>query len=180
MKKEDIFAFIKTIEPIEGRDGAIFRCAAVLVDGTFLPCVVIQEAEAIVKLAMRRFDETRGKTSTNMVMDYKSIVKNFVCGGNKVNDYDIRELQISPYAIPIERLKEIKGETSMSWTEFTAEMDDGKRFIFGTTYLMEFFNMPSGYTAERITKIIPSEMGKPQFRGKEGILRERPFFICYI
>jgi len=44
------------------------------------------------------------------------------------------------------------GETSMGWTEFTAAMDDGKEFSFGTSFETMFFNMPEGYTADRIKK----------------------------
>jgi hypothetical protein len=66
----------------------------------------------------------------------------------------------------------------MSWTEFYATMRDGAEFRFGTTYLIEFFEMPDEYTAADIEKITPAVRGeKPRI---EKIYRERPFFTCYI
>ena len=64
----------------------------------------------------------------------------------------------------------------MSWTEFAAVMDDGKEFFFATTYSREFFNMPEGYRARSIKKIIPHESRK----ATEPIYRERPFFECFV
>jgi hypothetical protein len=93
-------------------------------------------------------------------MDYRSIVRNFVATGNTINDYDIREVGLSSFAIPLARTREIKGETSMSWTEFYATMQDGAEFRFGTTFLIEFFEMPDGYTANDIQKITPAVRGQ--------------------
>ncbi len=81
-----------------------------------------------------------------------------------MNDYDIRELAPSPFAIPLARMREIKGETSMSWTAFTAAMSDGAEFRFGTTFLTEFFDMPPGYTATNIAKITPAAPTKVSSR----------------
>ena len=62
----------------------------------------------------------------------------------------------------------------MSWTQFVAVMKDGREFSFGTTYSTEFFNMPDGYTAKDVAKILPHETrGDPTYR-------ERPFFNCYL
>ncbi len=40
--------------------------------------------------------------------------------------WDIERVESSPFAIPADRMAEIKGETSMSWTAFAGVMDDGK------------------------------------------------------
>jgi hypothetical protein len=48
----------------------------------------------------------------------------------------------------------------MSWTEFYATMRDGAEFRFGTTYLIEFFEMPDEYTAADIEKITPAVRGE--------------------
>ena len=66
----------------------------------------------------------------------------------------------------------------MGWTEFYAIMEDGKEFCFGTTFNIEFFSMPEGYTANNIIKITPAVRGEP--RKYEQVYRERPFFECYI
>ncbi len=169
-----------------------FRCAAFLKDGLYLPCVAIASEEARIDLAIRRFDETRtpsprpwwlgGKAKGNKAhgqgFQYRDIVRTFVTSGNRVNHYDIERLEESPFAIPMERLKEVRGETRMSWTQFTAEMSDGSQHHFGTTFLFEFFQMPTGYTAKDIVKIHAHPLMAPM---PEGVVyRERPHFTCYV
>ena len=62
----------------------------------------------------------------------------------------------------------------MGWTQFVGVMDDGKSFAFGTTHHTEFFQMPPGYTAMDVDRIIPGEtVVGPTYR-------ERPFFECFI
>jgi hypothetical protein len=181
MRKEEIAEFLKkNIEPLPPSRfyGASYRVSVTLKDGLYLPCVVFQNASQVVDLAIKRFDETRGNKSLNIMQDYPAIVRSFVTTGNTLNDYDVREIGISPFAIPLARFMEIRGETSMSWTAFTAVMNDGKEFQFGTTFLMEFFEMPDGYTASDIQKIIPAAPLEKRSSGK--IYRERPFFTCYI
>jgi hypothetical protein len=181
MNQEDIIAFVKReVKPLPPlptmSEGARYRVAATLNDGTFMPCVVIEDASYRVKLAIRRFEETR--TSNDPYMGYAALVKSFVTRGNTVNDYDLRELSISPYAIPLAREKEIGGETSMGWTEFYATMSDGKEFRFGTRFYTEFFDMPPNYTSSDIVRIIPAVRGeKPRI---EVIYREKPFFTCFV
>ena len=182
MNVKEIVRFAKDRIPPIGPNRNVYRCSAYLTDGTYLPCVALENPAERVELAMRRFDESRS-AKVGVGMDYRPIVTSFVAKGNKVNDYDLSRIELSPYAIPLERLQEIRGETSMSWTEFTAVMDDGKEFPFGTRFLMEFFEMPEGYSAQRIQRIIPHEIGKPRFRPGEAqvrVFRERPYFICYI
>lgn len=111
-------------------------------------------------------------------MGYEAIVKNFVTHGNTVNDYDLKEIIQSPFAFPMARMREINGETSMGWTEFSATMRDGKEFRFGTTFLTEFFDMPTGYQASDIVKVVPAVRGQP--RNMTDIYREKPFFTCYV
>jgi hypothetical protein len=181
MRREEIAEFLKKhIEPLPPSRfyGASFRVSVTLKDGLCLPCVVFQNASEVVDFAIKRFDETRGNKSLNVIQDYRAIVRSFVTSGNSLNDYDVREIGISPFAIPLARLMEIRGETSMSWTAFTAVMNDGREFQFGTTFLMEFFEMPDGYTASDIKKIIPAAPLEKRSSGK--IYRERPFFTCYI
>jgi len=179
---KEILRFAKERIPPIGPQRDLYRCSAYLTDGTFLPCVILENLNGVVDLAIRRFDETRG-AKTGAGMDYRSIVTSFVTKGNTVNSYDLRDIEVSPYAILPERAKEIRGETSMSWTEFTVRMDDGMEFPFGTTYLMEFFEMPEGYSADKIQRIIAHEIGKPGFRPGEAkvkVYREKPYFTCYV
>lgn len=179
MQQEDIVAFVKkNVEPLPPCPprGARYRVAAILTDGTPLPCVVVESASRKVELAIRRFEETR--KCSDPYMGYDAIVKSFVTKGNSVNHYDLRELSSSPYAIPLARAREIGGETSMSWTEFYATMRDGREFRFGTSFLMEFFDMPEGYSALDIERIVPAVRGE-QPRTEE-IYRERPFFTCFV
>jgi hypothetical protein len=181
MRIGEIIAFLReNIEPLPLNPpyGERYRASATLKDRLHLPCVVFESAARHVDLAIKRFDDTRGKNDLNVMMDYRAIVRNFVASGNTVDDYDIREIGLSPFAIPLARTREINGETSMGWTEFYATMRDGGEFRFGTTFLIEFFEMPEGYTANDIEKIIPAARGeKPRI---EKIYRERPFFTCFI
>jgi hypothetical protein len=179
MQQEDVIAFVKkNAEPLPPCPpyGERFRVAATLTDGTYLPCVVVESASCTVDLAIKRFDETR--TSTDPYMGYRAIVRCFVTHQNAIRDFDLRELSLSPSAIPVARLREIRGETSMSWTEFYATMRDGCEFRFGTSYLTEFFDMPDGYAASDIVRIVPSVRG--QQPRAEKIYRERPFFRCFV
>ncbi|MGA2060275.1 MAG: hypothetical protein ABSG67_07315 [Thermoguttaceae bacterium] len=179
MHPEDIIAFVKKeIEPLPSNPpyGERYRVAATLTDGTYLPCVVVEDSSHTVDLAIKRFHETR--KSSDPYMGYRALVRSFVTGGNTVNDYDLQDLSLSPFAIPLTRVREIGGETSMSWTEFYATMRDGKEFRFGTTFWVEFFNMPDGYTATDIMKIVPAVRNeKPR---TDMIYRDKPFFTCYV
>jgi hypothetical protein len=182
MNDADIGTFARTnLEAIEDLyGGSAYRCSATLTDGLHLPCVLVSSAERLVTLAKERFEETRTdgllpevKRRLGFGMQYDDIIKTFVAGGNCINSYDIANLEKSRFAIPVARMKEIKGETSMSWTQFSAVMKDGREFFFGTAYLTEFFSMPEGYTADDIAVIHAHKGGAP-------VLRERPFFTCFV
>lgn len=182
MDEKDIATFVKTnFEPIRGPlERSAYRSAAYLTDGVYLPCVLVASKPERVDLAVRRFAETTANERRwfgrrfGRGIGYKSIVEVFVAAGNRVNAYDIARLETSPYALPLARLLEIKGETSMSWTQFVAVMKDGQEFSFGTTFLTEFFNMPDGYTASDVGTIRPHE------RLDGHLFRERPFFTCFV
>ncbi len=179
MNYEDVVNFVKKqIDPLPASPpyGLRYRVSATISDGTVLPCVVIESVSSQVDLAIKRFNETR--MSDDIYMGYRSIVTSFVTRRNTVNLDDLKEIGISPYAIPPSRMQEIKGETSMGWTAFSAVMRDGKEFQFGTGFYTEFFDMPPGYTAADIVKIIPTVRGeKPR---QDTIYRERLFFTCYV
>lgn len=178
MQPKEIIAFVKAnIEPLpaQGPCGERYRVSATLTDGTFLPCVVVEGLASRVDFAIKRFRDSAG--SDDRFMGYRHIVELFVARNNSVNDYDIKTLGESQFAIPLARLSEIGGETSMSWTAFHATMTDGAEFDFGTTFLTEFFDMPSGYSAKDIVKIVPAKRGIPS---RYKFFRERPFFTCYV
>ena len=75
-------------------------------------------------------------------------------------------------------MREISGETSMSWTQFYATMMDGIEFTFGTTFRTEFFEMPAGYDAGDIIKIRPAARGTA--RSQHHVYRDMPFFTCFV
>jgi hypothetical protein len=165
----------------DGLTGNVYRCAARLTDGLFLPCVALCSSEPTVDLALRRFDETREDAMLPVRrqrygngMRYRDIVRNFVAAGSTLDWYHIAELTESAFALAPERLSEIKGETSMGWTRFVCVMRDGGEFSFGTPWNIEFFSMPPGYTAQDVVRILPDEA-----RG-EPVYRDRPFFTCYL
>ena len=183
MDELEIIKFAEAnLERIAGpHGGPAFRCAATLTDGVHLPCVLIASVEDHLKLALRRFKETWldglkpwGLRQFGRGMTYRDMVRGFIAGDNCVRHFDIAELERSRFAIPLARLNEVQDETRMSWTQFTGVMRDGKEFGFGTTFLMEFFDMPDGYSGEDIASVHPHRAGPGR------TYRERPYFSCYV
>ncbi len=181
MDDEAIISYAKSeLERIENAYGAGIPLCRYFERWRQAPLRLACKAEAVTELALRRFEETRADAALSKSkrrfgegMQYRDIVKSFVTSGNCVNSYDIDRLEKSSFAIPLARFNEIKGETSMSWTQFTAIMKDRREFAFGTTYLTEFFHMPDGYVGDDIVKIIPH-------KAETAFLRERPFFTCHV
>lgn len=201
MDSSDIIKFLKeNVEPLEQQfEGRQYRCSAYLKDGTYLSCVVFQNPEPTVNQAMKRLKEERtGKSIFSKSSDtdgYKTMVKLYSTGGNKVNEYDIDRVELSPYALPKLILSTIRGETTMAWTGFGVRMKDGQEFAFATSYLFEFFQMPEGYTADDVEEILNhrymSTSGQlrehkvpfsswPDDYDQKAVYRERPFFKCYL
>ena len=178
--------FLKTsIEPLSDQIyGNRYRAAARLTDNTYLPCVVFQSKKSQVELALRRFDQLRTQPS-----QYRMVVESFVSKGSHIADYQIKAVEPSPFAWPLALLKQIHGETVMSWTAFVVEMKDGKMYSFGTTFCVEFFDLPNGYSYADIARI-HSGMVYSQEQGLRDfsidslkdvqVYREKPFFTCYL
>lgn len=201
MTSVEIIEFLKSeIEPIEDQSlGFGYRASVYLKDGTYLPAVVFRNPKLNTDLAIKRFKEEKsGKGIINWGKGkdaYREIVKLFVTGGNRISDYNIEKVQKSPFAFPKEILKTIRGETTMAWTGFAAKMKDGEIFGFGTSFLMDFFQMPEGYQATDIEEIINhsyiSKTGelkshkvpfhdRPDDYDEQALFRERPYFECYL
>lgn len=161
--------------------GARYRVSATLIDGTLLPCVVIEPGNPFVDLAVRRFEEERKRAIAGIVDPlggYMKIVEAFVTARNCLSHYDIGSLHRSEFAIPLARLREAGGETSTGGTEFYGAMGDGMEFCFEAAFGREFFDMPPGYVATDIQKIVPATRGEK--RKYEAVYRERPYFTCDI
>jgi hypothetical protein len=183
---DDLLKFLKSsIEPIEDTIyGNRYRSAVRLLDGTYLPCVVFQSRKSRVELALHRFDQLRAVPS-----QYKMVVESLVAGGSIVDDYQISAVEPSPYAWPLAILKQIHGETAMSWTAFVVEMTDGTMYSYGTSFCFEFFDLPAGYSHFDIAKV-HSGMVYSRERGLQSFstdlqkeiqpYREKPFFTCYL
>ena len=172
------------------------RCSAHLVDGTFLPCVILRLSEPTTRLALRRFKElspTPLRTPKNP--SYEDVVKTFVAHGNRVNAYDIAKVEESRFAIPLSLLRQIHGETTMAWTGFVLEMKDKSCFSFGTPFLTQFFNLPANYTFQDVAQVhnhsYVSTTGaiaslregsstQPQDYDVRQVFRERPYFVCNV
>ena len=111
------------------------RCSVTLYDGTHLPCVMLRGRKAMVDLAMRRILEESGSKGLfgKKFNPSREMITLFVTSGNRLNGYDVAEVGPSKYAIPLSLLKQIEGETVMSWTGFVLVMKDGMAFSFGTS-----------------------------------------------
>ncbi|MBL7718385.1 MAG: hypothetical protein JNL72_06090 [Flavipsychrobacter sp.] len=200
LPEQEIIKFLKEhIEPLEDTFfGSGYRASVYLIDGTFLPCVIFRNSGKTVNLAIRRFkEEQTGKSvfSRSSGLGYYDIVKNFVTKGNCVNYYDIARVEKSRFAFPLNIQRQIQGETTMSWTGFSARMKDGKYFGFGTAFRWEFFQMPDNYSVDDIEEIVNhsyvSQTGElkshregfnewPKDHSNTTIYRERAFFECYL
>jgi hypothetical protein len=186
IKSDELASFLKnSIEPLNDQIyGNRYRAAARLTDGTYLPCIVFQSRRSQVELALRRFDQLRNQPS-----QYRMVVESFVSGGSHIADYQIKAVEPSPFAWPLAILKQIHGETVMSWTAFVAEMSDGTMYSYGTAFCFEFFDIPDGYSYTDI-KRIHSGMVYSRERGLEpfsmgsyqstALFREKPFLTCYL
>ena len=185
MKEEDrerIVNWLKReIEPISDFDGnPEYPCAVILQDDTIMECAVIKSKEVKLHCAIGRvldadlteIDRTSEWTPLNKI---DLIMEALVTNNNSINSYNIKSVFKSKFAIPQSIQQQITGETRMSWTQFTGEMDDGNKFNFGTSYHRTFFNMPSGYTSQNLKRI---EMHKQIDNQK--IYRERSFFEIFI
>jgi hypothetical protein len=175
---------VKSVEPlVDSVYGPLYRCSLTLKDGTFLPCAVLQSKNKLVELATRRLREETGDAA-------QRVFKSFVSAGNRVNDYDVADAAPSRFAPPVELLRQIRGETSMGWTGWVFEMKDGSLFPYGSTFLMEFFQLPDGYEFSDVATVhnhsVVSEDGNvsplrraglPRY-GARSVLRERPYFVC--
>jgi len=201
MNNSEIIQFLKdNIEPLKKEfEGNQYRCSAYLKDGTYLPCVIFQNPGPTVNQAIKRLKEERtGKSIFAKILrfdGYRDMVKLYTTSGNKVNEYDIARVEISPFALPKHILSTIDGETTMSWTGFGVKMKDGKKFGFGTSFLFEFFQMPEGYEANDIDVILNhqymSTSGElkehnvpftewPSDYDEKAIYRECQYFKCYM
>jgi hypothetical protein len=177
--------------------GPGYRCSAQLVDGTFLPCVIIRQRKFIVDLAERRLAEERSKTGIfrNSSDPYREMLAHFVASGNRVNAYNIKRPTTSRFAIPLSVLEQIQGETVMSWTGFVLEMTDGHSFAFGTTFLTAFFDLPEGYGFENVKavtnhsyldeegRVRPIREDAEKWRNSFSrcvVYREKPYFDCFV
>lgn len=187
---------ISTVAPIpDSIYGPRYRCALTLEDGTHLPCAVLQSESKLIELAKHRIkQEMSGKGIIGGPDPYGQILSSFVAAGNRVNDYDVVSASSSIYAPPLALLHQIHGETTMGWTGWVFEMKDGKLFQYGTSFSMEFFHLPEGYSFEDVVKVhnhsFLSKDGALLSLQRGGILppdyshynlfRERVFFTCYI
>jgi hypothetical protein len=187
---------IDTVEPLEDSIyGPRYRCALTLKDGTELPCAILQSKSKIVDLAKRRIkEEQSGKGRIGGADPYGQIVSVFVTGGNRINDYEVVDAVPSRFAPPLALLRQIHGETTMAWTGWVFEMSDGRLFPYGSSFSMEFFQLPHGYGFEDVVKVhnhsFLSRTGDlrtlqqggmpPDDYDRENLFRERVYFTCAI
>lgn len=166
---------VHSVEPLEDSIyGLRFRCALTLKDGTCLPSAIIQSKKKLVDLAKRRIkEEMKGKGVFSRDR-YGQIVASFVTGSNRVSDYDVKDAEPSRFAPPVSLLRQIHGETTMGWTGWVLEMTDGCLFAYGSSFTMDFFDLPEGYGFGDVAHV-----HNHSFLSKEGELRtlERGGFL---
>ncbi len=154
-----MFDFKSILSSLESTDwktwGRMYRGAARLHDGTFLPCVTLQSKAKLVAYARRRLKEEllpwRFKVSG---YPHANVVSHFVSEGNRINDYDIAEVMPSKYAVPRALGDQVVGETFMSSTCWVFEMSDGELVPFSYPFpYFEFLALPDGYSFDDVAKV---------------------------
>lgn len=187
---------VSNVEPLNDQIfGPLYRCELTLKDGTFLPCAILQSKTKLVELARRRvLEETGNKPRLGGPDPFGQILSAFVARGNRVNDYDVKAAAPSRYAPPLSLLEQIHGETTMAWTGWVFEMSDGAVFSYGSSFNMEFLDLPAGYSFDNIVKVhdhsyistdgalvmLTQGGAIPTEYPKDRLLRERVFFKCAI
>jgi hypothetical protein len=187
---------LSNVEPLpDSIHGPRYRCALTLNDGTHIPCAILQSKAKLIELAKRRIkEEMSGSGRIGGPDPYGQVLSAFVAGGNRVNDYDVASASPSRYAPPLTLLRQIHGETTMAWTGWVFEMKDGNRFAYGSSFTMEFFDLPQGYSFDNVTKVhnhsflskdgalVDLERGAmlPVGYSRDSLLRERVYFTCNI
>lgn len=171
---------LDSVEPIVDMTGAkAYRCAVTLKDGLYLPCVVMRNADHQLEQALDALRDARREgitdsSSGHTFEQYLALLRKHVLGGNRVSWHHIASIDASPFAIPMEKIREIRTEPNMTWIAFSATMDDGHEFSFGTPFATEFFEMPDGYKAAQIVSINPLRDRQSHF------FREKPYFECFL
>ncbi len=173
------------------------RCTAELVDGTTLPCVMLRKPDTILALAERRIaEEGRGRgVFSKSPHPSQEMLAHLLTKGNRVNSFDIKSVMHSPFAMPLKLLEQITGETLMSWTGFVLTMSDGRSFSYGTTFLFQFFSLPTGYIFDNVTAVhnhsyvdetgttrqirVDPEKWRASFNTLP-VFREKPFFDFFV
>jgi hypothetical protein len=130
---------------------------------------------------LRRFEAERRSPDK-----LRQTVDAFVAWGNRLSSWDIAAVEVSPFALDLALLRQIRGETSMGWTAFDAILADGRRLSMGTTFFFEFFELPEGITAKDVVRI--QQVGTSPVPGRQyipppdgnNVFREKPFFTCYL
>jgi hypothetical protein len=186
IQQAELLRFLKErVQPMEVSGfGTSFRAAVRLLDGVYLPCVLFAGRGRRIDLAVSRFKETSAQED-----NYRRVVSSFVASHSSVAEWEIREVEPSPFAWPVALLEQIHGETVMGWTAFVVRMKDGSFFNYGTSFSFEFFDLPQGYAYEDISEIqsgvtFTQEGGAVPFRSSAlkdlTVYRERPFFSCFL
>ena len=189
-------SIIDTVAPFEDQlYGRRYRCALTLTDGTFLPCAVLQSRAKMVELAKRRIAEEMSGDGIMACDDpYGEIVASFATRRTQVCDYQVASAAPSAFAIPLELLEQIEGETFMGWTSWVFEMSDGRLFSYASSFDMEFFPLPQGYgfsdvrtvhshscldASGALRRLEPGALAPDDFDPDAGF-REKVFFTCFI
>lgn len=164
---QNLYNTIAPLEHVYYASRRPYPCSATLIDGSFLPCVLV-------------FPKISGGDEPQRT--------NF---GNTLRPSQIAELIPSKYSLPNELRARIQGETKMGWTMWVYEMTDGKLFHYGTSFSTEFFDLPDGYRFSDVDMIHDHSylnMAGELKSGRNGTptndftlkncYRERVFFEC--
>ena len=174
INQKTIISFLKSnIEPFgDMYNKEAYRAAVHLIDGTYMPCVIFMNKKNISKLLLDRFTDLQDR---NNFID-NNIVPSLFDGACTLQFVSVEKIEISKFAIP-DKLRNIllsTGETGMSYTSFVGQMDDGQEFTFASQSDFAFLQMPAGYSAQRLTNVIPHKKTTGE------VYLDMPYFHCFI
>ncbi|MGQ3015614.1 MAG: hypothetical protein ACT6QS_18000 [Flavobacteriales bacterium] len=196
--ESEIVSWLKEYaEPVEDTEGNLMYAAAVwLRDDTYLPCVLFQNTH--IQLDRLRgipaSGKGRGLFSKGKNVDDSYLIRNFLQNDNRIYPETIQRLERSLFAFPdvLRDQIEVRVNSGVLPSWFSAKMKDGTYLGFETTYEAVFYDLPDGYSADDILEIqnntFVSESGIPESvtaafaYGEKTIALYSPriFFNCFL
>ncbi len=151
------------IEPWHGG----YRAAAILRDGTRLPCVRFLDRARMLD-GLERFHAGR---------EMDGLIER-----NGVLAADIAQVDASPYAWPASALNQLVDEEMQLTGRFVVQMNDLRCFAFDAGEDHDFLDLPEGYGCEDFRSLLFGHRATEAMAGQadQRVYGSRPSFLCLV